>query len=147
MKMQIGSYALNLPRSASVSADVDIPPTDVVGEGGLHLVALLGRYRFSFHISPREEPKYLADFILSCSKQRVTLEPVVVNGIHGVTHGGYNTQRTWIDWWLKKGDSMLCINLQTEITVAGAPAPSDDELEAHRQVINSVRYIPDEIDK
>lgn len=144
MKLHVGSYLLELPRSAKVSADVAIPPTDVVGEGGLLLVALLGKFRFSFHVSPRGEPQGLADFILSCTKRRVNVVPVVINSIPGVTYGGYDPQRTWIDWWLKKGDGMLCINLQTDVSVDGTSPPSKDELDAHSQVINSVRYIPDE---
>ena len=143
MEFHIGCYSIDLPRSATIASEVGIPPTDRIGWGFVYVVAKVGRYRFSFHLDPCQVPSDLARFILSTTKQSVALQAVQFNGVPGVCYGSYNPQRTWFDWWLKKGDSMLCINLQTDITPNGAPLPTDEELFDHRHIIESVRYIPD----
>jgi hypothetical protein len=73
--------------------------------------------------------------LLTDPKQHVDLTPVEINGIRGVKYGDYDRQRTWIDWWMKKGDLMICINLQ------GVGLPSDAQREMHLKVVESLNYV------
>jgi hypothetical protein len=72
---------------------------------------------------------------LESGTPQVDPKPVEINGIRGVTYGEYNNKRSWIDWWLKTGELMICINLQSYSLATEA----DKNL--HQKVINSLRYI------
>jgi hypothetical protein len=66
---------------------------------------------------------------------------LVVNGISGVTHGDYGPPPSWIDWWFKKGDTMLCACLHAiEFRLAG---PSAEERDQHKAIIASLKYCRD----
>ena len=101
MKFYLGSYELDLPRTAALSGNVLIPPTDAIGTGSLSLVAVLGKFRFSFRLDPRGTLNDLADFILASTKKKVKVQHVEINGIAGVTYGTYNPSRTWFSTMLK----------------------------------------------
>jgi len=83
------------------------------------------------------QPEDLRSFILSCTKEYVDLEPVEVNGIRGVRYGSYNEPGGCrIDWWLKKGELMICITLQSS-----SNHPSDEDKETHQQIMESVSHV------
>jgi hypothetical protein len=96
----------------------------------------LGIFHIFCHVDiDHHNPEYLKDFILSCTRQDVVLEDVEINGIRGKRYGDYSETRTWIDWYMKKGDSMVCINLQ------GYGMPDRQERSQFEKIINSLRYI------
>src|SRR5262245_48099103 len=134
MKYRIGAYVFELPPSTEVKVKVAIPPVDNFGEPSTSWQFLFGAFSFFVHLEASNAPSGLRDFILGCTKQYVDLTPVEINEITGFKYGDYDRQRSWIDWWMKKGDLMICINLQ------GDGLPSDSQRETHRRVIESLTY-------
>lgn len=126
MKLNIGPYELIIPEDAKIS---QIPHA-----GTTVYDIQWGIFHFFCHIDPNQNnPDYLGTFILGCTKQEVILEDVEINGIHGKRYGAYSKVRTWIDWYMKKGDSMICINLQ------GYGMPNEREKKQLEETINSLR--------
>jgi hypothetical protein len=64
-----------------------------------------------------------------------------MNGIAGVTHGDYGPPRTWIDWRFKKGDTMICLRLQSKSFPF--TEPNEAEIAEHRAIIESIKYCRD----
>jgi hypothetical protein len=135
MRFRIGTYAFQIPHSTAVKANVMIPPVDNFGDGGTGWELPFGKFSFFVHLEASGKPEDLGSFILSCTKQYVDLTSVQINGIAGVMYGTYDKQRTWIDWWMKKGELMICINLQ------GTGTASASEQALHAQVIESLTYV------
>ena len=107
-------------------------------------VVLIGRFRLGIHLDPISDLGDLKRFIDHSTKSDVTTSPICVNGVDGVTYGGYASPVTWIDWWFKRGDTMICLNLQ------GAPfpfkeRPTEDEIAEHKAIVGSLRYCRDSI--
>jgi hypothetical protein len=140
---QIGPYWLSLPEGAQLSSDVDTPPT--IGSYRIvhtHWLARLGRFRLSIRLDPLNDLDDLKRFIDLSTKGDVTTLPISVHGIPGVTYGGYSSPVTWIDWWLRKGDTMICLNLQ------GTPFPFKEEptkaeVAEHQAIVGSLTYCRD----
>ena len=135
MEFLIGPYSFQLPHRTPVKAEPFIPPVDNFGAGGTTWQFVLGKFTFFIHLEASGKPEDLHTFILCCTKESVVLEPIEINGIKGVRYGDYNSQRSWIDWWMKKGELMICINLQ------GWQLPSKEDEALHRQVMESLRYV------
>jgi hypothetical protein len=129
MKLSIDPYSIELPPEAVATVSLGQSNTT-------HWQIALGRFQFLIHLESQQGPKELADFILSCTKQRVEPRAVHVNGISGVTYGAYEVPRSWIDWWFKKNDVMICINLQ------GYADATANERALHSSIIESLRYLP-----
>jgi hypothetical protein len=80
----------------------------------------------------------LKAFIDSTTKNNVTTPSLTVNGIPGVTYGDYGPPRTWIDWWFKKGDTMICMSLQS--IAFPYTEPTQSEKDEHNAIIGSLKY-------
>ena len=140
---QIGPYRISLPGHAQLSADLS-----AVVPGGYrivhtHWVAIIGRFRLGIYLDPVNDPGDLKTHIDSTTKSFVTTLPVSVHGIAGVTYGDYNSPVTWIDWWFKRGDTMICLNLQG----AAFPfleQPTKAEVAEHAAIIGSLMYCRDD---
>jgi hypothetical protein len=136
MKFLIGPYMLQLPYWCKVKAEPFIPPVDNFGEGSTIWELIFEPFIFRIHLDPRGKPQDLGSFILSCTKQYVDLTPVEINGIGGVTYGGYGEPGgCWIDWWMKQGETMICISLQ------GKAVASDADRQTHQQVVGSLTHV------
>src|SRR4029077_16134951 len=81
----------------------------------------------------------LKAFIDSTTKNNVTTPSLTVNGIPGVTYGDYGPPRTWIDWWFKKGDTMICMSLQS--IAFPYTEPTQSEKDEHTAIICSIKYL------
>jgi hypothetical protein len=139
MDLRLGTYQIWLPPDATVNAKVLIPPVEGVGKADTVWEMHVGNYTLFIHMDCNREPEDLGEFILSSTKHRPTLKSIEINGIHGVTHGTYYDdykKRSWIDFWLKKGELLLCINLQSYTP----PTESDKDL--HQKILNSIQYMP-----
>jgi len=140
-RLEIGPYWILLPGHATVSAQV----TDLIpGAERMMLtrwVVTSGRFQISIHLDATQGLDGLKSFIDYTTRSDVVTPSVTVNGVAGVTHGGYGAPRTWIDWWFKKGDVMICLCLQS----AAFPlaTPNATELAEHAAIINSLKYSRD----
>jgi hypothetical protein len=134
-KFEIGSYQMELPSHAEIEVKVPIPSDDQVQQTSTRWTIRLGRFWIFAHTSV-EELDGLKRHIDWTSKSNVLVKDVCINGISGITHGDYVPPRTWIDWWLKKGDLTLCLNLQSvEFPVA---FPDQQEKLEHNAIIHSI---------
>jgi len=86
---------------------------DHVRQASTHWTVLFERFRLSMYLDPIHDLTYLKSFIDYQTKGNTITPSLTVNGVPGVTHGDYEPLRTWIDWHFKKGDMMLCLNLQS----------------------------------
>jgi hypothetical protein len=84
----------------------------------------------------------LKRFIDNSTKSDVTTLPISVNGISGVTYGGYSSPVTWIDWWFKRGDTMICLNLQGT-SFPFKEQPTKAEVAEHQAIVGSLVYCRD----
>jgi len=136
---QIGSYSLSLPESAEISCDIE-KPSEGYAVVHTHWVVLIGRFRVGIHLDPVNDLGDLKKFIDHSTKSDVKTSSISVNGIGGVTYGDYASPVTWIDWWFKKGDTMICLNLQ------GTPFPFEEhptekEVAEHQAIVGSLKYL------
>jgi hypothetical protein len=93
-------------------------------------------HSFIFHTEiGNRKPEDLAGFIESQTRYLPTLKDITINDCHGKMYGDYSDQMTWIDWWFKKGDCMICFNLQ------GIGMPAQDIKDDVRDILNSLEYI------
>ncbi|MEP7209429.1 MAG: hypothetical protein ABI740_01220 [Alphaproteobacteria bacterium] len=143
-RFRIGSYWLLLPGDAEVAAKVIGPANDGIRAYQMawtNWTISIGRYVLFLHLDPLQDPEDLKFSIDSQTKGDAITPPITVNGVYDVTHGDYGPRRTWIDWWFKKGDAMLCVCLQSK----GIPCllPSAVELAVHQEIIGSVKYCRD----
>ena len=132
----VGPYRFQLPHWTEVKTKPLIPLVDNCGEGTTLWEFVLGAFSFHLHLENTGQPEDLRSFILSCTKKYVDLETVEINGVRGVRYGGYDMAGgCWIDWWMKKGEMMLCIALRSS-----SNHPSDEDRRAHQEVIESLTY-------
>jgi hypothetical protein len=97
----------------------------------------MGNHSFIFHTQiGNEEPEGLAEFIQSQTRSLPVLKDVEFNGVKGKQHGAYSKEMSWIDWWLKKGDCMICLNVQ------GMGMPADEIKDDVLNILNGLEYIP-----
>jgi hypothetical protein len=97
----------------------------------------MGRHSFIFHTEVGEKkPEDLATYIESQTRHLPTLEDIQVNGVKGKKLGSYSEMGSWIDWWLKEGNCMICLNFQ------GDGMPSDRIKDDVTSILNSLEYIP-----
>ncbi len=93
-------------------------------------------HSFIFHTEiGNRKPEELASFIESQTNYLPTLKDITINDCNGKMYGNYSDQMTWIDWWFKKGDCMICFNLR------GIGMPSQDIKDDVWEILNSLEYI------
>ena len=141
-RADIGAYSILLPASATLEVQVNRPPPEAYQRAFTRWTIGLGRYQIFVHLDARHELVGLKEFIDSQTRGDVVVEQLRVNGISGVRHGGYGPLRTWIDWWFKKGDTMMSLCLQS--VAFPVTEPSDSERAEHQAVMESVKFIPDD---
>ncbi len=139
--IQVGPYWLALPGSAQVSCEVS-KTSAAYTIAHTHWIALIGRFRLGIHLDPINELCDLKQFIDHSTKSDVATVEIAVNGVEGVMHGAYASPVTEIDWWFKKGDTMICLNLQG-LPFPFRERPTDSEVAEHRAIIDSLRYCRD----
>jgi hypothetical protein len=133
----VGAYRFQLPYWAEVKVKPFIPPEDNFGEGSTLWEFVVGSFSFHLHLEATGRPEDLGGFILSCTKERVDLEPVEINGIRGVTYGSYEQPGGCsIEWWLKKGELMICISLLGRDEQA-----SEEDRKTHREIMASLSHV------
>jgi len=130
MNLQAGHYFLEFPDNLKLEKEeVNF---EAIQRTSSHWTIEDGDFSIRIHLEEKMNPSDLGEFILSCTKQRVSLSDVCINGIEGKKYGEYSVGRSWIDWWMKEGDQMICINLQ------GDGFPSDDQKNRLEGVIKSL---------
>jgi hypothetical protein len=137
----VGPYWITFPGEATVLADVTGPVPGGYQVAVTKWIITLGRFRFFIHLNANEGIDGLKAFIENTTRCDVVTLSTAVNGIAGATHGAYGPPRTWIDWWFKKGDIMICLCLQS--VAFPVTQPTTAELAVHREIINSLKYGPD----
>ena len=141
-RADIGPYSILIPDSATLDVKANRPPPEAYQRASTQWIVGLGRYQIFVHLDAKHELGGLKEFIDLQTRGDVVVEQRTINGIPGVRHGGYGPPRTWIDWWFKKGDTMICLCLQS--VAFPVTEPSDDEYAEHQEVIESVKFIPDD---
>jgi hypothetical protein len=136
---QIGSYLLSLPGSAEISCDID-KPSEGYAVVHTHWTVLIGRFSFGIHLDPVNDLGDLKRFIDHSTKSDVNTNPISVNGIAGVTYGSYASPVTRIDWWFKKGDAMICLDLQG-IPFPFREHPTEKEVAEHQAIVGSLSFL------
>jgi hypothetical protein len=140
-RTDIGPYSIMLPGSATLGAEAHRAPPEAYQIANTRWIVGLGRFQMFVHLDARHELGGLKEFIDYQTRGDVVVDQQVVNDIPGVRHGSYGPPRTRIDWWFKKGDTMICLCLQS--VSFPVTAPSVDERAEHREVIGSLKFIPD----
>jgi hypothetical protein len=140
-RADIGPYSILLPGSATLDVNIRRAPPEAYQMANTQWVVGLRRFQIFVHLDARHELGGLKDFIDYQTRGNVVVDQQVVNDIAGVRHGSYGMPRTWIDWWFKKGDTMICLCLQS--VSFPVTEPSDDERAEHYEVIQSLKFIPD----
>ena len=140
-RVTIGSYYLLLPKSADISAKVTQPAPDAYQRAFTNWVIRLGRFQLFIHLDPLHDLSELKSSIDCMTKGNVTTPSITVNDVQGVTHGNYGPPRTWIDWWFKKGDVMICLCLQSVDFPFTKPTPA--EIAEHKAIVESLKYCRD----
>lgn len=141
-RADIGPYSILLPGSATLDAKANRPPPEAYQRALTQWIVGLGRFQIFVHLDAKYELGGLKEFIEWQTRGDTFVKQLTVNGILGVRHGSYGPLRTWIDWWFKKGDTMICLCLQS--VSFPVTEPSDDERAEHQQVIESLKFIPDD---
>jgi len=96
----------------------------------------MGTHSFIFHTETgNRKPEDLAELFESQTRCLPILKDITINDYHGKMYGNYSDQMTWIDWWFKKEDCMICFNLQ------GIGMPAQDIKDDVRDILNSLEYI------
>ncbi|MFL6583888.1 MAG: hypothetical protein ACJ8KU_05160 [Chthoniobacterales bacterium] len=94
----------------------------------------MGEHQFLFHTQDHGEPEDLADLAES-HRTGVALTDFAIGDCVGKSYGRYSEDFTWIDWWVKRANCMICFNLQGP----GAPAPEiRNDVEA---ILQSTKWI------
>jgi hypothetical protein len=146
LRFEVGPYWIQLPAHAEIAANVIKPPAGAHPHQAAWTDWIISfeRFQFFIHLDSRlklSDLKRLFDQTMKCN---VRVNTIGVNGVPGVTHGGYGPPRTWIDWWLKKGDVMICLYLQSRKFAFTEPTP--EEMAEHSAIIHSIQYAPDVAD-
>jgi hypothetical protein len=96
----------------------------------------MGTHSFNFFTEiGKGKPEDLADLIESQTRYWPTLKNITINNCCGKMYGDYSEQMTWIDWWIKKDDCMICLNIQ------GIGMPSQGVKDDISNILNSLEYI------
>ena len=140
-RFEIGPYWIQLPLHADITASVKKPPSGAHQIAWTTWVVSLGRFQLFIYLDPNSGFSDLKSFIDQTTKSDVITSPIGVNNIPGVMHGDYSPPRTWIDWWFKKGDTMICLCLQSKQFPFIEPTP--EEVAEHNSIVNSIKYCPD----
>jgi hypothetical protein len=141
IRFEIGPYWALIPGSADISAEISKPTADSYQGAWTNWVVTLERFRLGIHLDPINDLSDLKSFIDRSTKSTVTTPSITMNGIAGVTHGDYGPPRTWIDWRFKKGDTMICLRLQSKSFPF--TEPNEAEIAEHRAIIESIKYCRD----
>ena len=134
----VGPYSLTLPEGADVSVGFSQINKDTQDRKLTTFWDIkLSKFRFFMRLSfvPLTE---LSGHIEHTTRSQAEVDNIKVGTINCVKSGSYDKPRTWIDWWLKQGDSTLCINLQS-VKFPWENASRKDR-EIHKAMINSIRY-------
>jgi hypothetical protein len=139
----LGPYYLVLPGYAAVAARIrgPFPGTDPLA-ARTYWEVTLGRFQLLIYLDPVLGPDNLKGFIDFSTRDSVVTPPVAINGIAGVSYGSYAPPVTSLEWWLKKGDTMICILLSSPSDPAAAP--TDAERAEHAAIIASLTYQADD---
>lgn len=140
VRLTIGPYWLLVPGDAKISAEVKMPQSGAFRSAPTYWTILMERFWISVSLDPLLDLSQLKKYIDYTTQSSVATKTVVVNGLQGVTYGGY-VPRTWIDWHFKKGDTMICLNLQAR--GSDGIEPTRDEADTHRAIIESLKYCRD----
>jgi hypothetical protein len=96
----------------------------------------MGTHSFIFYTEiDNGKPEDLAESIFLQTKYSPVLQDVTINGCHGKMYGSYSEQMTWIEWWIKRGDCMICFCIQ------GIGMPSQVVQDDVSDILNSLEYI------
>jgi hypothetical protein len=96
----------------------------------------MGTHSFNFFTEiGNRKPEDMAEFIESQTKYLPALKDITINHCYGKMYGDYSEQMTWIDWWIKRGDCMICLNIQ------GIGMPSQAVKDDVSNILNSLEYI------
>jgi hypothetical protein len=97
----------------------------------------MGKHQFLFHTQDHGQPEDLRELIESQSRGPVSvvLADYAIRDYSGKTHGSYSDEFTWIDWWLKKGNCLICFNLQ------GPGIPEPDIRKDVETILQSTKWI------
>src|SRR3972149_3587731 len=104
------------------------------GITGFHSYEIkMGNHSFSFFVEPsNRKPEDMAEFIESQTRYLPTLKSIIINNCSGKMYGDYSEQMTWIDWWVKKENCMICFNIQ------GLGMPAEDVKNDVSNILNSL---------
>jgi len=144
IRFEVGPYWLQLPAHAEIAANVVKPPSPARQAAWTDWIISFDRFQFFIHLDSRLRLSDLKRLFDRTMKSDVRVSCIGVNGVPGVTHGGYGPPRTWIDWWFKKGDVMICLYLQSRKFAFAEPTP--EEMAEHSAIIHSIQYAPDMAD-
>jgi hypothetical protein len=139
---EIGPYSILLPGDATLDSIVERPSPEADPRAFTRWIIELARYQVFVHLDARHELADLKDFIDFQTRSNVSVDALTISGIAGVSHGDYGPARTWIDWWFKRGDTMICLCLQSVIFPVTEPTPN--ERAEHQAIVNSLKFIPDD---
>ena len=143
LRFEVGPYWIQLPANAEICANV-IKPTAQHQVAWTDWIISFERFQFFIHLDSRLKLSDLKRLLDQTMKSDVRVNTVGVNGVPGVTHGGYGPPQTWIDWWFKKGDVMICLYLQPRKLAFAEPTL--EERAEHSAIIHSIQYAPDVAD-
>ena len=140
-RAEIGPYWLLLPEGTKISAGVSEPTSGAYQIASTMWTVSLRRFQIFIHLDPIHDLDRLKWHIDHVTKSEVVTPSPTVNGVPGVTHGDYGPPRTWIDWWFKKGDTMICLCLQSKSFPC--TKPTEEEIAEHNAIMHSLKYCRD----
>lgn len=146
-RAEIGPYVILLPGTADLSLKIVRTP-QAPGNyqmANTHWLITIGRFDISVHLDAEEDLSGLKRFIDDQTQGDVVTPAIEINSIRGVTYGGYGPARTWIDWWLKKGETMICLCLQS--VEFPTTVPTANEVLEHNAIISSIKFQADHPDE
>jgi hypothetical protein len=95
----------------------------------------MGTHSFIFFTETGDKKlEDLGDYIALETRCKPILKDLTINGCPGKMYGDYSEQMTWINWWIKKGDCMICLNIQ------GIGMPSQAIKDGVSNILNSLEY-------
>lgn len=133
----LGNYELAIPKNAPVTTALTERNSNIADQKlHTHWNVDLGDFYFQINLSSNPLSR-LKDFVEKSTKTTVLIESLNVNEIPGKKWGDYSRPRTWIDWWFRKDELTLCVNLQSTIYPFVPPTERDKAL--HEAIIQSLR--------
>jgi hypothetical protein len=96
----------------------------------------MGTHSFIFFTEiDNRKPEDLADYLELQIEQLPLVKDITINHCYGKMYGDYSEQMTWIEWWIKRGDCMICFNIQ------GIGMPPQAVKDDVSNILNSLEYI------